>query len=395
MRVGRAVSAAVLGVVAALAGAGFVIARRLTAPVRGRAFDLTIRSVEDSGEHPLVVLDRNSHTAARGTYCLILENGSWAQLSDKVVNRGPHLVGRELLRHTGQRLVVGDRASWSGMVFSSPAEAGLAATIIDVPTAVGVAPAWLVPARDGSSSLWAIHIHGLGSPRAGTLRGVQVAEESGFTSLVVSYRNDGEGLNVGSCRSALGAAEIADVRAAVQLAIDSGARRVVLFGWSMGAAIALQLASEPELRPLVSGLVLESPVLDWVSTIRANCVRSGLPGWTAELARPWLDYRPLARLTGLTDPVALRRFDWLARAGELESRTLILHGTQDTSSPFECSARLGELRPDLVDLEPFKADHTMSWNSDPDRWKTVVHAWLSKHAARGAVSSKTPARRPA
>jgi pimeloyl-ACP methyl ester carboxylesterase len=391
MKVGW-VSGGALAAISVLGGLGFAIARRLTAPAHGRAYDLTVHGVEDSGERPVVVLERNSHTAARGRYCLIFENGSWAQVSDKVVDRGPCRVGREVVRHSGRGLRVGDRASWSGIVFSDPDEAGLVAACVDVPTAVGPAPAWLVPARSASSTSWAIHIHGLGSPRVGTLRGVLVAQECGFTSLVVSYRNDGEGPRVGSGRSALGAAEVDDVRAAVQFAIDAGALRVVLFGWSMGAAIALQLADDPHVRPIVSGLVLESPVLDWTSTIRANCVRSGLPAWTGVLAKPWLNYRALARLTGLADPVVLRRFDWLARADELKTRTLILHGTQDTSSPINCSARLRELRADLVDLETFEADHTMSWNSDPGRWRTVVHAWLTGLTSRESSPLKVATR---
>ncbi|TFC56880.1 alpha/beta fold hydrolase [Cryobacterium sp. TMT2-15-1] len=198
-----------------------------------------------------------------------------------------------------------------------------------------------------------------------------------MTSLVVTYRNDGEGPVVGAGRSQLGAAEVDDVRAAVRFARENGARDVVLFGWSMGAAIALQLAAEHELRGVVVGLVLESPVLDWVSTIEANCARSGLPAWTGALSLPWLNSRLLAAVTGLRNPVGLHRFDWIVRAGELTVPTLILHGTLDTSSPFEPSTRLWELRPDLVDLEAFYADHTMSWNSDRDRWRAVLTSWLA------------------
>jgi pimeloyl-ACP methyl ester carboxylesterase len=84
---------------------------------------------------------------------------------------------------------------------------------------------------------------------------------------------------VGIGRSGLGAAEVDEVRAAVHFARANGARSVVIFGWSMGAAIALHLAVEPEVRGIVAGLVLESPVLDWASTINANCARSGLPAW--------------------------------------------------------------------------------------------------------------------
>lgn len=106
---------------------------------------------------------------------------------------------------------------------------------------------------------------------------MQVASESALTSLVVTYRNDGEGPTVGTGRSELGAAEADDVRMAVNYAPKNGARSVILFGWLMGAAIALQLASEAKIRGIVAGLVLGSPILDWLSTNEANCARSGLP----------------------------------------------------------------------------------------------------------------------
>jgi pimeloyl-ACP methyl ester carboxylesterase len=205
---------------------------------------------------------------------------------------------------------------------------------------------------------------------------VQVASETGLTSLVVTYRNDQEGPSVGTGRSELGAVEVDDVRAAVTYARENGARSVIFFGWSMGGAIALQLAADPKLRGIVDGLVLDSPVLDWVATLQANCERSGLPAWTGTLATPWLDSRLLARLIGLANPIGLRSFDWLARADELAVPILIVHGVHDMSSPFALAARLRGLRPDTVKLERFEADHTMSWNSDRERWRTEVSSWL-------------------
>ncbi|MCY7413782.1 MAG: alpha/beta fold hydrolase [Salinibacterium sp.] len=377
MRAGWAVAGAVAAAGVALGGLGLVIARRLTAPVSGRRYDLTIREVDASGERLIVILDRTAATAAPGLYCLLLEHGGLVRLSHKVEDRGPGRVGREVLGEPCDRLTAGDRASWSGIFFASPQDAGLEATDVEVQTDVGPAPAWLITPRDASSATWAIHIHGLGSTRAGTLRGVQVALEAGMTSLVVTYRNDGEGPIGGTGRSELGAAEVDDVRAAVRVARENGAASVILVGWSMGAAIALHLAAEPELRSIVAGLVLESPVLDWVSTITANCARSGLPAWSGALVMPWLNFRLLARMTGLTNPVGLRRCDWIARADELTVPTLILHGTLDRSSPFELSSRLKTLRPDIAHLELFDADHTMTWNSDRERWRDVVASWLA------------------
>ncbi|WP_105034126.1 alpha/beta hydrolase family protein [Cryobacterium aureum] len=377
MKAAWAVAGALTASSVVLGGLGLVIARRLTAPVSGRRYDLTIRSLDNSVERPIVILDRTPHTAAPGDYCLILENGGWVRLAPGVEDRGPCLVGREVVGESGPAVAAGQRASWSGIYFQSPADAGLQSTDIEIQTDVGPAPAWLIPPQGSPSTTWAIHIHGLGSTRAGTLRGVQVAAEVGMTSLVVTYRNDGEGPRVGTGRSELGAAEVDDVRSAVHYARENGASSVILFGWSMGAAIALQLAADPKLRGVVAGLVLESPVLDWVSTINANCARSGLPAWTGTLAVPWLSSRPLVRLVGLANPLDLRSFDWIERAGELTVPTLILHGSLDTSSPFGLSTRLRAFRSDIIAMEAFHADHALSWNSDRLRWNGRLSVWLA------------------
>ncbi|NYG20022.1 dienelactone hydrolase [Agromyces hippuratus] len=381
-----AVVGAVASVGVALGGLGLVIARRLTSPVGGRRYDLTIREVDTSGERPIVVLDRTPQTAAPGRYCLLLENGGWVRLSSEVQNRGPAFVGREVVAEIGAGLRPGALASWSGIYFSSPEDAGLKALDVDIPTDAGPMPAWLIQPRGAWSTTWVIHVHGLGSTRAGTLRGVQVAAEAGLASLVVTYRNDGEGPTLSSGRATLGATEVEDVRAAVDYALAYGARRVILFGWSMGAAIALQLAAQPALRGIVAGLVLESPVLDWVSTIKANCRRSGLPAWTGVLAVPWLDHRRLARIAGLAASVGLRRFDWITRTDDLTAPMLILHGSADASSPIEVATRLQHLRPDLVHLEPFDADHTMTWNADPKRWRVSVASALDECVGRRSAS---------
>jgi dipeptidyl aminopeptidase/acylaminoacyl peptidase len=379
---GWALVGAVTATAATLGGLGLYVARRLTAPVSERRYDLTIRGVDRARDRAFIVLDRTSQTVSVGEYCLLLESGGLVRLTSSVEDRGPTLVLREALLEPGQSLEAGMRVSWSGIYFLSPQDAGLEAADVEITTDVGPAPAWLIPGKGGPSNTWAIHIHGLGGTRAGTLRGVQVAVAAGLTSLVVSYRNDGEGPIVGTGQSELGAGEVQDARAAVHFARDSGADQVILFGWSMGAAIALQIADDPEFQGLVARIVLESPILDWVSTIKANCERAGLPAWVGLLTAPWLGSRSLSRVTGLQNPVDLRSFNWIARAEEMTLPTLILHGHGDTSSPFERSARLCALRPDLVELEGFDADHTMSWNSDRERWRSVVSSWLASLAVR-------------
>ncbi|KUF07783.1 phospholipase [Leucobacter sp. G161] len=373
-----------LGAGVALLGAGaaalgWAIARKLTAPDGVRTFNLVVRGIEDDGGVRWIVLDRTPNTAAQGVYNLWFERGGWVQLGSEMQARGPNRIARAVTGASNYLNVqVGDNVSWSGIYFATPADAGLEAHDIMIYTPSGYAPAWRF---DGSSSTWAIHIHGLGSSRAGTLRGVQVATNLGYTSLVVSYRNDGDGPTSGGGGSTLGATEVDDVEAAISYAVRRGAERFVLFGWSMGAAIALELAHRSDYAQLVAGLVLDSPVLDWVEVIKANCARSGLPPATGHLAIPWLTLGPLARMVGLPNGIPLREFDWAQRANELTVPTLILHGNRDDSVPAALSETLHDRRPDLVELRSFGAGHTLSWNSDPNRWRTAVSCWLSNHVS--------------
>ena len=202
------------GIAAAAAGGlGWAIARQLTAPAGPRTFDLNVRGFEHDEDGDLIVLDRTDQTTADGIYNLWFEHGGWAQLSADIMDRGPTRVARRITGTAGGLIPeVGDRASWSGIYYATPAVAGLHARDITITTPAGPCPAWRI---DGGPSTWAIHIHGLGSTRAGTLRGVRAATELGYTSLVVSYRNTAEGPRVGAGRSTLGRTETRDVDEAI------------------------------------------------------------------------------------------------------------------------------------------------------------------------------------
>lgn len=97
---------------------------------------------------------------------------------------------------------------------------------------------------------------------------------------------------------------------------------------------------------------------------------------------PWLSVGPLARRLGLPEPIPLRKYNWIARTSELATPTLILHGTRDSSAPIPLSQTLRDQHPELVTLEAFDADHTLAWNSDPERWVSVVARWINPDRVR-------------
>ena len=81
---------------AAVAGVGWAIARRLTAPVGPRTFDLPVRGVEHDDDGDLIVLDRTDQTTAHGIYNLWFEHDRWAQLSAEITDRRPTRVARRI-----------------------------------------------------------------------------------------------------------------------------------------------------------------------------------------------------------------------------------------------------------------------------------------------------------
>jgi len=355
-----------------LAGAaGCAIARTLTAPYAGRRFSTQVLNVSTKGDQATVLLADTPQTRQLGRFGAFLPDGRHVRFGTEAVatRRG---VIRCVSAPDADALTGVEYVSWTGIEFPGPKEAGLAAIDLEADSENSPLPAWII--GDPSSAIWAVHIHGLGSTRAGTLRGVRVTSELGLTSLVTTYRNSAEGPAVGSRRSTLGLDESRDVELALEYAVAHGAERIVLVGWSMGANISLRLADRPQWRHRVVAIVAESPVLDWRATLKSNLSSFGLPAWTAHLALPWLANPGLARQIGLGHAIDLDALDW-TRAGRIATPTLILQGRHDRSTPWQVAERVAAANP-LVDLELFYADHTVTWNSDPERWRSTTADWL-------------------
>ncbi|WP_181151767.1 MULTISPECIES: S9 family peptidase [unclassified Arthrobacter] len=268
---------------------------------------------------------------------------------------------------------------WSGYVYSKPEQLGLPYQDVEIPVANGVAPAWRFDPSAAATvpGTWAVHIHGMGGKRAGTLRGIPVARRLGLTSLVVSFRNDGDAPPSYDGRYNLGQGEWHDVEAGINYAISNGAERIVLFGWSVGAAIALQAAALSQGSSRIAGMVLDAPVFDWRTTLAANAKAAGLPRPLVHLGFTILGSKTLRWVTGLAEPICLDSLDWLARATELNKPILVLHGEKDDTTPFEASSKAASLRPDLVRLVEFGSEgHSLEWNVDPEKWERSVEEWF-------------------
>ena len=384
--VGVAASTALL---AAASGLGVYFARQVVTPRRVRDENLDILAVTTSAAHGRqVILPANEETTVEGTYSLYFDGGAGHARIGAIRSYVPRegTVQRDVEEVYSGDLAKAVRGWWSGSIHPSPAAAGYPQQDVLIPVEGGEAPAWLVPADDADASgtgTWAVMVHGRGAVRAECIRGVGAAHAAGLTSLLISYRNDGEAPDAADGRYGLGLTEWQDVEAAIRYALEHGARDVVLFGWSMGGAICLQAADRSALGRYVRAMVLDGPVVNWVDVLAYQARLNKVPVQAGRLGQ-WLISNQAGRtLTGLAAPLDLKSMDWTARADEVRTPTLILHSEDDDFVPVGPSAELARKNPEVVTLERFtRARHTKEYNVDPQRWERTVLAWLEQTLGR-------------
>src|SRR5829696_6394482 len=229
-------STALALVLSALGVASLRMARKVVTPAV-RLADTRILSLDTAAQ--TITLARTPDTELPGRYGLFTSGTESYVKLGSVLAEDATSVKRKLLTHIGAQTRISPDAAFSGWYYDSAEELHLPFTSELIGSGVGPCPAWLFPAGDGST--WVIQVHGRGTTRAECLRAVPVFHGEGITSLVVSYRNDGEAPRSRAGTYSLGATEWRDVDAAVGFARRRGARRILLMGWSMGGSIALQV----------------------------------------------------------------------------------------------------------------------------------------------------------
>ncbi|MEW1978745.1 alpha/beta fold hydrolase [Kocuria palustris] len=402
------------------------VARQVVVPPRYRSEDLSIHEYTpvDRQAHPdappgagEVRLAATVETTVDGVYSLRFAGGEGHARIGEILSWSP--AAGEVVRKV-QEVYSGDlsaasRGWWAGTVYPDPAAAGYRFHEVELPMEMGAAPCWVVPAgqeRDPQRAAehsttarqnrrddaqheaahaaaedpaaqqlpgpWAIMVHGRGAQRMEAIRALDTAQRMGLTSLLISYRNDREAPASPDGRYGLGFTEWKDVQLAISYAKLRGATRIVLFGWSMGGAICLQTADLSIYRADIAGMVLTGPVVDWFTLFTHHTASRHLPSAITTMAQSLITSPRGLWLTGLAAPLDLGSLDWITRADQLQTPTLILHSADDEFVPDIASKRLAELN-DRVEMVGFeRAPHTKEWNVDPQRWESSVLSWAQR-----------------
>ncbi|MGR3933632.1 alpha/beta hydrolase [Streptomyces sp. BRA346] len=365
-----AAATTLLGVGAAAVAAGRYVTDAALKPAPDRPLPneppLTVHAMDDDGR---ITLTRSLASLRPGTYGLV--GRACHAVVGPVDDDVPHpadCVVRRLERVTHGTLGTGTRVRLTPQVhLGNPRDAlGLEHADVDIPGELGPLPAWFLP---GERTTWVITTHGLGTTREHPMVVMPMLHRMRIPVLDLAYRGDPGAPRPPDGISHLGDTEWRDLDAAIRYAVRYGAESVVLHGWSTGASMALHAAANSALRHRLSGIVLDSPVLDWRATLRALAAARRTPAALLPLA-----VRAAEGRTGLHDSK-------LAEAADPESLpvpTLIVHGPGDTLAPWGASRELAAARPELVTLHPVRhAPHAAMWNADPRGYEEALRRFLT------------------
>ena len=347
---------------AAVAVAGFGIASAMVARRVIGAGRVHYSEVLPTSSPKTVRLERNAATALPGRYGLEFDDGS------RVIV-GP-VIGRETIDGSVMRAVIAGRvpagatrARFTGAAVT-PADLGVDEARVPR-TRSG---AWRFDgddseARDGT---WVVHTHGLGASPLATLRSVQAVQRAGLPSLVTCL-----GSAFAGRRSGADATDVDRVIAAIDDAVALGARRVIVSGWSYGAALSLAAARErPE---VVQGAILISPMLGLSETVLHAAAVAGVPRVLVHSALAVLSTPVLARSAGVRGAVPVRALS----AGPIDGLpTLAIHSPGDTTIPVELTRAVAGRSPSFELVEVDAAPHGLEWNVAPEAFETAVREWL-------------------
>lgn len=368
-----ALSLALAASVAALGAVSLRVARTVVRPA-GRVPDTRIMGLDAASQ--TITLARTPDTALPGRYGLFTVGSVDYVRLGSIVGEDESSVTRKLLTHVAADGDLAPEAAFSGWYYDRPEQLHHPFRTLDIHTSVGPCPAWEFPGAT-DTDVWVIQVHGRGTTKAEALRAVPVFLDLGITSLLVSYRNDGDAPKSPSGTYALGATEWRDLDAAIGYARRQGARHVIVMGWSMGGALALQAALESSHTDVIAGLILDSPVVDWRTVLGFHGRLMRLPAPVIAVAQNAIASGWGAAVLRTGEPIPLDRLDGVARASELRHPILVLHSDDDGFVPSDASHALAAARPDLVTIETLHvARHTKLWNYDETRWVTAISDWV-------------------
>jgi fermentation-respiration switch protein FrsA (DUF1100 family) len=233
---------------------------------------------------------------------------------------------------------------------ATPASIGLGFDPLTLTTPDGeTLDGWRVPAGRGKPARGLVIIfHGNAGNISHRLDYLRMFHDLGFASLIIDYRGYGRSSGEASEEGSYLDADAAWNHATQALGYP--AKRIVLFGESLGGAVATQLAATRQ----PAALVLASTF-------------TSVPDLGAEIY-PWLPIRLLARI----------RYDSRDRLPQVNSPVLVIHSRNDDIIPFAHGRRLFETARTPKQFLEIQGGHNEGFVFGRNEWVRQLDTFLKR-----------------
>ena len=236
----------------------------------------------------------------------------------------------------------------SAAIENTPEAAGLKYEDVTLTTSDGVKiSAWYVPADDARGTV--LFCHGNAGNVSHRLMDLVQFNDLGLNVLIFDYR--GYGASEGSPSEK---GTYRDAEAAWEHLLDRRGEkpgRIVVFGRSLGGAVAAWLAVEKT----PAGLILESTF-------------TSIP----DMARKMYPVYPIRLLARV-------HYDTLSHVRQLKCPVLVLHSRDDDMIPFEHGKKLHEAAPQPKEFLEMRGGHNSPHMDHPDDYANAVGGFITRH----------------
>ncbi len=216
---------------------------------------------------------------------------------------------------------------------------------------------WWMPHRDPAAPTL-LYLHGTFRNLYKNLPKIEALRDAGFSIVAVDYRGWGDSSQIIPSEATIATDARVAWTVVARLQPDPGKR--VIYGHSLGGAVAVDLASRLHYGVDYAALVLESTF-------------TSLPD-VAAAAGFW--GRIGAALTTL-------EFDSRTKIARVDAPLLMMHGTADRTVPIELGRRLRDAAPPGVRwIEVPGGSHSMLHSEDPDLYRQAIPDLLAQPTAR-------------